>query len=135
MQNSAIDKLKQSLRGTVIERSDPNYDEARALYNGMIDKRPLIIARCADVADVIAAVNFSRESGLVVAIRGGAHNGPGLSSVNDGLVIDLSMMKGVRVDPAARTARVGAGCTQGDVDHATHAFGLAVPAGIISTTG
>src|SRR5246127_486091 len=130
MQNTAIDKLKQSLRGTVIERSDPNYDEAR-----VIDKKPLIIVRCADVADVIAAVNFGRVSGLVVAIRGGAHNGPGLSSVNDGLVIDLSMMKGVRVDPAARTARVGAGCTQGDVDHATHAFGLAVPAGIISTTG
>jgi FAD/FMN-containing dehydrogenase len=135
MQNTAIDKLKQSLRGTVIQRSDPNYDEARALYNGMIDKKPLIIVRCADVADVIAVVNFSRESGLVVAIRGGAHNGPGLSSVNDGLVIDLSMMKGVRVDPAARTARVGAGCTQGDVDYATHAFGLAVPAGIVSTTG
>jgi FAD binding domain/Berberine and berberine like len=135
MLSTGIDKLKQSLRGTAIERSDPNYDEARAVYNGMIDKKPLIIVRCADVADVIAAINFSRESGLVVAIRSGAHNGPGLSSVDDGLVIDLSMMKGVRVEPAARTARVGAGCTQGDVDHATHAFGLAVPAGIISTTG
>jgi FAD binding domain len=90
---------------------------------------------CVDVADVIAAVNFGRDCGLPIAIRGGGHNGPGLGSVNDGLVIDLSHMKGVRVDPEARTARVAAGCTQGDVDHATHAFGLAVPAGIISTTG
>jgi hypothetical protein len=135
MHDDAIAKLKQSLRGTVIGRSDPNYDEARALYNGMIDKTPLIIAKCTDAADVIAAVTFGRENGLLVAVRGGGHNGPGLASVNDGLVIDLSMMKGVRVDPAARTARVGAGCTQGDVDHACHAFGLAMPAGIISTTG
>jgi FAD/FMN-containing dehydrogenase len=133
--DDAILKLKQNLRGTVIRRGDPNYDEARALYNGMIDKRPLIIAQCTDAADVIAAVNFGRDHGLLIAIRGGGHNGPGLASVNDGLVIDLSTMKGVRVDPAARTVRVGAGCTQGDVDHGTHAFGLAVPAGIISTTG
>lgn len=135
MHEDAIAKLKQNLRGTVIGRSDHDYDEARALYNGMIDKTPLIIAQCTDAADVIAAVNFGRNNGLLIAIRGGGHNGPGLASVNDGLVIDLSMMKGVRVDPAARTARVGAGCTQGDVDHATHAFGLAMPAGIISTTG
>ena len=84
---------------------------------------------------MIAAVNFGRDNGLPIAIRGGGHNGPGLGSVDNGLVIDLSPMKGVRVDPETRTARVGAGCTQGDVDHATHAFGLAVPAGIISTTG
>jgi FAD/FMN-containing dehydrogenase len=127
--------LKAKLRGTVIDRSDPTYDEARALYNGMIDKHPLAIVRCVDVADVIAAVNFGRDRKLAIAIRGGGHNGPGLGSVNDGIVIDLSQMKGVRVDPTARTACVGAGCTQGDVDHATHAFGLAVPAGIISTTG
>jgi hypothetical protein len=135
MHEDAIAKLKQNLRGTLIGRGDQDYDEARALYNGMIDKTPLIIAQCTDAADVIAAVNFGRNNGLLIAIRGGGHNGPGLASVNDGLVIDLSMMKGVRVDPAARTARVGAGCTQGDVDHATHAFGLAMPAGIISTTG
>jgi FAD binding domain/Berberine and berberine like len=135
MHDNATAKLKQSFRGAVIERSDPNYDEARALYNGMIEKRPRIIARCADVSDVIAAVNFGRDNELLIAIRGGGHNGPGLASVDDGLVIDLSTMKGVRIDPAARTARVGAGCTQGDVDHASHAFGLAVPAGIISTTG
>ncbi len=136
MQDMAtISDLKTGMRGAVIDSADPGYDQARALYNGMIDKRPRAIARCADVADVIAAVNFARTAGLPLAIRGGGHNGPGLGSVNDGLVIDLSDMKGIRVDPAARTARVGAGCTQGDVDHATHAFGLAVPAGIISTTG
>jgi hypothetical protein len=135
MRDEAKIKLRESLRGSVIERGAANYDEARALYNGMIDKHPLLIARCVDVADVIAAVNFGRDNGLRIAIRGGGHNGPGLASVDDGLVIDLSEIKGVRVDPVARTARVGAGCTQGDVDHATHAFGLAVPAGIISTTG
>ena len=127
--------LQQELRGQLIRRGDRDYDSARALYNGMIDKRPRLIARCADVADVIAAVNFGREQGLLLAIRGGGHNGPGLGSCNDGLVIDLSMMKSVRVDPASRTVRVDPGCTSGDVDHATHAFGLAVPFGIVSTTG
>jgi len=135
MNDEAIDKFGQSLRGALIGRGHADYDEARKLYNGMIDKRPLLIARCADVADVIAAVNFGRDNKVPIAIRGGGHNGPGLGSVDDGLVIDLSAIKGVRVDPAARTARVGAGCTQGDMDHAAHAFGLAVPAGIISTTG
>jgi len=132
---SRIAGFKASLRGQFIEPQDPSYEEARALYNGMIDKRPRMIARCADVADVMSAVNFGRDNNLLIAMRGGGHNGPGLGSCDGGLVIDLSAMKGVRVDPTARTARVGAGCTQGDVDHATHAFGLAVPAGIISTTG
>src|ERR1700693_317275 len=135
MTDQSVSTLQQSLRGRLIGPGDADYDAARALYNGMIDKRPRLIARCVDVADVIAAVNFGRDNELRIAIRGGGHNGPGLASVDDGLVIDLSSMRGVRVDPAARTARVGAGCTQGDVDHATHAFGLAVPAGIISTTG
>ena len=135
MNDEVIAKFAQHHRGPVIARNHPDYEEARKLYNGMIDKRPLIIARCADVADVMAAVNFGRDNELLIAVRCGGHNGPGFSSVDDGLVIDLSAMKGVRVDPAARTARVAAGCTQGDVDHATHAFGLAVPAGIISTTG
>jgi len=135
MQNGSISKLKQSLRGSVIERGDANFDEARALYNGMIDKHPLAIARCADAADVIAAVNFGRDNDLPIAIRAGGHNGPGLASVEDGLVIDLSAMRGVRVDPAKRRVRVGAGCVSGDVDHATHVFGQAVPFGIISTTG
>ena len=135
MDNQTIDTLGAQLRGALIGRLHPDYDEARKLYNGMIDKRPLAIARCADVADVIAAVNFARNNRLALAIRGGGHNGPGLASVDDGLVIDLSTMKGVRVDPAARTVRVGAGCTTGDVDHATYAFGQAAPFGIISTTG
>jgi FAD/FMN-containing dehydrogenase len=135
MNDEAITKFAGSLRGLVIRRDSPEYDEARKLYNAMIEKRPLLIARCADVADVIAAVNFGREQKLPLAIRGGGHNGPGFGSVDDGLVIDLSTMKGVRVDPASRTVRVGPGCTSGDVDHATYPFGLAVPFGIISTTG
>ena len=135
MRDEDINQFRQNLRGRLITRDDPNYDEARALYNGMIDKRPLLIAQCVDVADVVAAVNFGRDNGLLVAIRGGGHNGPGLASVDDGLVIDLSMMKGVRVDPATRTVRVEPGCTSEDVDHATHVFGLAVPFGIVSSTG
>jgi FAD/FMN-containing dehydrogenase len=127
--------LQDSLRGRLIGPSDADYDAARALYNGMIDKRPRLIARCVDVADVITAVNFGRDEGLLIAVRGGGHNGPGLGSCNDGLVIDLSTMKSVRVDPGSRTVRVDAGCTSGDVDHATHPFGLAVPFGIVSTTG
>ena len=103
----------QGFRGRLIGPSDKDYDEARALYNGMIDKRPRLIARCADVADVIAAVNFAREQRLLLAIRGGGHNGPGLGSCDDGLVIDLSPMNGVRVDPRARTVRVDPGCTLG----------------------
>lgn len=135
MKDADIDALAGELRGPVIRSSDAEYDEARKLYNAMIDKRPLAIARCADAGDVIACVNFARERKLPVAIRGGGHNGPGLGSVDNGLVIDLSTMKGVRVDPEDRTVRVGPGCTTGDVDHATHAFGQAVPFGIISTTG
>ncbi len=135
IRDALIDPFRTSLRGEVIRAGDPTYDEARQLYNGMIDKRPLLIARCVDVADVIACVNFARDARLLVAVRGGGHNGPGLGSCDGGLVIDLSLMKGVRTDPERRTVRVGAGCTSGDVDHATHAFGLAVPFGIVSTTG
>jgi FAD/FMN-containing dehydrogenase len=135
MDQEIITKFGQSLRGALIDRNHPEYNEARKLYNGMIDKRPLLIARCLDVADVITAVNFGRDQKLPVAIRSGGHNGPGHGSVEDGLVIDLSMMKGIRVDPSSRTVRVGPGCTSGDVDHATHPFGLAVPFGIVSTTG
>jgi FAD/FMN-containing dehydrogenase len=132
---SVIQDLRSRLRGRLIEPQDPDYESARQVYNGMIDKRPRLIARCVDAADVIAAVNFCREQGLLVAIRGGGHNGPGLGTCDDGLVIDLSMMRSVRVDAAQRTVRVDGGCTSGDVDHATHAFGLAVPFGIVSTTG
>ena len=135
MSAGAIATFTQSLRGPVFGREHPEYDEARKLYNRMIDKQPLLIARCTDAADVVAAVNFGRDNGLPIAIRGGAHNGAGLGSVDDGLVIDLSLMKGVRVDPAKPTVRAGAGCVTGDVDHATCAFGQAVPFGVISTTG
>jgi len=131
----AIAALAEKFRGDLIKPSDPAYEEARKVYNGMIDKRPALIARCADVADVIAAVNFGRENGVLVAIRGGGHNGPGLGTCDGGLVIDLARLRGVRVDPKARTVRVEPGCTQGDVEHAAAAFGLAVPAGIVSTTG
>jgi hypothetical protein len=135
MNDEAVSHFEQSLRGRLIRPGDDEYDAARALYNGMIDKRPRLIARCVDVADVITAVNVGREQGLLIAIRGGGHNGPGLGSCDDGLVIDLSMMRSVRVDLASRTVRVDPGCTSGDVDHATHPFGLAVPFGIVSTTG
>jgi FAD/FMN-containing dehydrogenase len=135
MQENLIAQFRQSLRGRLIDRADSDYDEARKLHNAMIDKRPLLIARCADLADVVTAVGFAREHGLRVAIRGGGHNGPGLGSVDDGLMIDLGAMKGIHVDPANATVRVEAGCTSGDVDHVTHAFGLAVPFGIVSTTG
>jgi len=135
MHDEDATKFAEDLRGDLIGRDSPEYDEARKLYNAMIDKQPLLIARCVDVADIITAVNFGRDNKLLIAIRGGGHNGPGLGGVDDGLVIDLSMMKGVRVDPAARTVRVEPGCTSGDVDHAAHPFGLAVPAGIVSTTG
>ena len=135
MTDQTIASFQQRLRGRLIQPGDTDYDAARALYNGMIDKRPRLIARAIDVADVIAAVNFARDEGLLLAIRGGGHNGPGLGSCDDGLVIDLSSLKSVRVDPQTRTVRVDPGCTSGDVDHATHAFGLAVPFGIVSTTG
>jgi FAD/FMN-containing dehydrogenase len=127
--------LRERLRGDLIDVADDRYEDARKLYNGMIDRRPREIARCRDVADVIAAVGYGREQGLDIAIRGGGHNGPGFGSCDDGLVIDLSPMRSVRVDPERRTVRADAGCLQGDLDHATHAFGLAVPAGIVSTTG
>ena len=127
--------LQERLRGSYIGRGAPNYDEARAVYNAMIDKRPAAIVRCADAADAIAALNYARQQGLQVAVRSGGHNGAGLGSVDGGLVIDLSPMRGVIVNPHAKTVRVQAGALLGDVDHATHAFGLAVPAGIISTTG
>jgi FAD/FMN-containing dehydrogenase len=135
LEPTAIDALAATLRGALIRPGDPSYDEARRVYNAMIDKHPALIARCVDVADVIAAVNFAREQGLPLAVRGGGHSGPGLGLVDDGLVIDLSPMNGVRVDPAARTVRVQGGATWGDVDHASHAFGMATPSGIISTAG
>lgn len=135
LDSQTIAAFAQTFRGDLIQQADEEYDEARKLYNGMIDKRPRLIARCADVADVIAAVDFGRDHDLLIAIRGGGHSGPGLGSCDGGLMIDLSGLKGVRVDPSASTVRVAPGCTQGDVEHAAHVFGLAVPSGIVSTTG
>lgn len=128
-------KLQQAFRGEVIQPGDSGYDDARKVYNAMIDKRPRLIARCVDVADIMAAVQFGRESDLLTAIRGGGHNAGGLGVCDDGLVIDLSRMRNVHVDPKAKTVRVAPGCVWGDVDHAAHAFGMATPTGIISTTG
>ena len=132
---SAIKEFGVSLRGELILPTDPAYDSARKVYNGMIDKRPALIAKCNDVADVITAVNFGRENDMLVSIRGGGHNAGGLGICDDGLVIDLSNINYVRVDNKSKTIRVGGGTTWGDVDHATHPYGLAVPTGIISTTG
>src|SRR5436309_1528842 len=123
------------MRGEVIRAGDAGYEQAARVYNGMIEKRPALIARCRDVADVMAAVNFAREHELTLAVRGGGHSGPGLGTWDGGLVVDLSDMKGIRVDPSAQTVRVEGGCTWGEVDHATHPFGLATPSGFISTTG
>ena len=131
----SINEFRTHLRGELIQPGDATYDEARKVYNAMIDKRPALIAYCLDVADVMSAVNFGRDNHLTVAIRGGGHNGPGLGTCDDGLVIDLSRMRGIHVDPANKTVRVEGGCVWADVDHATHPFGLAVPSGFISTTG
>jgi FAD binding domain/Berberine and berberine like len=130
-----FEQLKSSFRGELLQPADPGYESARQLYNAMIDKHPRLIARCVDVADVIAAVRYGVDSGLRTAIRAGGHNGAGLGSCDDGLVIDLSRMKGIRVNPAKKAVRVEAGCVWGDVDHATHAFGMATPCGFIASTG
>jgi FAD/FMN-containing dehydrogenase len=135
LEDTVVQELASHLRGVLLRRGDAGYEEARAVYNAMINKHPALIARCMDVADVMAAVNFAREQQLTLAVRGGGHNGPGLGTCDDGLVIDLSEMKGIHVDPVARTVRVEGGCTWGEVDHATHPFGLATPNGFISTTG
>ena len=135
LSETAIAALKSGLRGELIQPRDASYDAARKVYNAMINRKPGLIVRCADVADVITAVNFGREHKLLVSVRGGGHNAGGLGVCDDGLVIDLSPMKYVRVDPKKRTVLAGGGALLGDVDHAAHAFGLAVPSGIMSTTG
>ncbi|MFD4479604.1 FAD-binding oxidoreductase [Streptomyces sp. NPDC058471] len=135
MDGTTLEDMRAALRGPVIGPADPEYDRARTIYNAMIDRRPAALVRCADAADVMAAVDFARERGLEVAVRGGGHSGAGLCEVDDAVTIDLSPMRWARVDPVARTARVGGGSQLGDLDHAAHAFGLATPAGIMSTTG
>lgn len=135
LSKSEIEQFRTRLRGELIEANDPNYEVARRVYNAMIDRHPRMIVRCNDVADVIECVKFGRENEMLIAIRGGGHNACGLGVCDDALVIDLSPMNNVHVDPETQTVRVGGGATWGAVDHATHAFGLAVPTGIISTTG
>ena len=127
--------LRESVRGQLLTAGDDGYDQARAVHNGMFDKRPLAVLRAEQVADVIAGVNFARDNGLELSVRGGGHRGPGFGTNDGGLVIDMAPMRTVRVDPANKTARADAGATCGDCNHATHAFGLATTGGIISTTG
>lgn len=132
---AAIDALAAGLRGRLLDASDPSYDEARTIWNAMIDRKPGLIARCAGAADVMAAVRFAREHSLLLAVRGGGHNIAGNAVCDGGLMIDLSPMKSVRVDATGRRAWVEPGATLADVDKETQAFGLAVPTGINSTTG
>ena len=132
---TAVTALGESFRGALVRPGDSAYDEQRRIWNGSIDRFPAVIARCAGVADVIAAVRFARANGLLVAVRGGGHSFPGLSLCDGGMVIDLGPMKGIRVDPEARTARAQAGVLLGELDRETQAFGLAVPSGIVTHTG
>lgn len=127
--------LRAALRGDVIAPEDDAYEEARPVYNAMIQRWPGAIARVADIADIVTCVRDARDADVTVAVRGGGHNAAGFGTVDGGLVIDLSRLKGIRVDPQARTVRVGAGCVWGDVDHAAHPFGLTVPCGIVASTG
>jgi len=132
---TAIENFKASLRGELLRPDDPGYNDARKIWNGMIDKRPALIARCAGVADVIQCVNFAHANSMLVAVRGGGHNISGNAMCDGGLVIDLSRMKSVRVDPRHRTARAEPGVTWREFDHATQTFGLATTGGQISTAG
>ncbi|MBB3042438.1 FAD-binding protein [Nocardioides sp. LMS-CY] len=133
--NAELDTLREQVRGTVIGPDDADYDEARAVRNGMIDRRPAVVVRSANAGDVLTAVRFAGDHGLTIAVRGGAHSVPGFGTADGAVVIDLSAMRGVRVDPKARTATVAGGATWGDLNAATYPFGLATTGGIISTTG
>jgi FAD/FMN-containing dehydrogenase len=135
LDQAALRELEESFRGQLVRRENPTYDEHRRVWNGSIDRFPALIARCAGVADVIAVVRFARKAGLPVAIRGGGHSFPGLSVCDGGIVIDLGPMKGIRVDPEARTARAQAGVLWGELDRETQAFGLATTGGIVTHTG
>jgi FAD/FMN-containing dehydrogenase len=130
-----VEEFQTSLRGPLLQPSDAGYDDARIVWNGMIDRRPALIARCAGVADVIQAVNFARDNHLLVSVRGGGHNITGYAVNDGGIVIDLSQMKSVHVDLAKSTARAEAGLTWGEYNHETQAFGLASTGGVVSTTG
>jgi hypothetical protein len=135
LDEAIIQDLRKSFRGTLLRPIDDGYESARRIWNGMIDRKPALIARCTGAADVIAAVNFARTNNLLVSVRGGGHNVTGNAVCDNGLLIDLSAMKGIRVDPAKRTARAEAGLTWGEFDHETQAFGLATNGGFVPTTG
>ena len=135
MAKPTLEELRARVQGQTIAVGDAAYDAARKVYNGMIDLRPRAIVRCADAADVMACVDFARENGLELSVRGGAHSVPGFGTNDDGLVIDLAPINGVRVDPSTRTVRAEGGCTWGGFNHATYAFGLATTGGIIASTG
>jgi FAD/FMN-containing dehydrogenase len=130
-----IEKLRERARGQVITAADADYEQARRVYNAMIDKRPAVVVRAVDVGDVMAGVDYARENGLDLAVRGGSHSVPGFGTCDGGVVIDLGRMRGVRVDPKRQTARAEGGATWGDFNHATYPFGLATTGGIIGTTG
>ena len=130
-----IEGLRGLVRGRIVDRTDAEYEDARKVYNGAIDRHPLAVVRVADVADVVACVNVARAQQVPLAVRGGGHHGAGFGTWDDALVIDFAGLRSTTVDPAARTVRADAGCTWGDVDHATGAFGLATPSGFVSTTG
>ncbi|WP_406392425.1 FAD-binding oxidoreductase [Streptomyces sp. NBC_00887] len=132
---AAAERLGEAVHGDIVQPGEPGYDEARTVYNAMIDKRPAAVVRAADAGDVIATVNLAREQNLALAVRGGAHSVSGYGTCDDGVVLDLSGMRGVRVDPTTRTAWAEGGCTWADVNHATHAFGLATTGGVVSSTG
>jgi hypothetical protein len=135
MNMQTIAEFKKTFSGILIQPEDSEYESARRVYNGMIDKKPGLIAKCADVYDVVRSVNFARDRQMLLAVRGGGHNGAGLGICDGGLVIDLSGMKNIQVDPELKTVRADGGCLLSELDAATHAFGLAVPAGIFSSTG
>ena len=135
LDQAAVDAFESSLRGQLVRPVDPSYDEHRQIWNGSIDRSPALIARCAGVADVITALRFARDTGLVVAVRGGGHSFPGYSVADGALLIDLAPMRGIRVDPQGHTARAQAGVLLGELDRETQAFGLAVPSGIVTHTG
>jgi FAD/FMN-containing dehydrogenase len=135
MSAPTIEQLRDRVRGQLITADDDSYDEARRVYNAMIDRRPLAIVRAAGVEDVAAAVDFARDNDVALAVRGGGHSVPGFGTVDDGVVVDLSLMREVTVDPADQTARAQGGATWGDFNDATHAHGLATTGGLVSTTG
>ena len=135
MSATTLSELREQVRGEVVAPDDVDYEDARRVHNGMIDRRPAVVVRVVNAGDVMATVSYAREGGLDLAIRGGGHSGPGFGTCDGGVVIDFSRMRGVRVDPTAQTARADGGATWGDFNAATHAFGLATTGGIISTTG